>query len=222
VNAETAPSDTVLSLGITRDTPGVAPAEAPSTPAAAETWTLRLLGRSDSPTWPGEGQRLAIALGLSALFGVALGLRQGGVAIALAAVGAPAGILAVAALAAPAFAIVLALANAPVDAMDLAQATSRAAAKAGLILAGVAPGAALFVVTCEDAITVTMVGFGALTLAGAIAAHAFARELRPLLAAAPALTRRVMSLAMPLFLLFAAVLAARVWWIALPALKEAL
>jgi hypothetical protein len=205
-----------------------APADTPladDTPRDVErlprTWAARWLGTAGPPTWVGEAQRLLLAAGLACLFGAALGLRRGGAAIALAAIGAPTGIVAVAAVAVPAFAIVLALANAPLDLTDLAQATSRAAMRAGLLLAGLAPGAALLVVTCEDAITVSIAGFGALYLAGAIAAHSFARELGPRFAAAPTTTRVILGAALPTFLVFAAVLAARVWWLALPMLTEA-
>jgi hypothetical protein len=184
------------------------------------TWAHRWLGCAATSSWSLEAQRLLLAVGLASLFGVALGLRKGGASIALAALGAPAGVAAVAFVAIPAFAIVLSLANAPVDLMDLARATSRASMRAGLFLAGLAPGAALIVVTVEDAITVTVAGLGALLLAGAIAAQSFAGDLRPQLAAAPRGTRAVLSLAMPAFLLFAAVLAARVWWLALPMLTE--
>jgi hypothetical protein len=76
------------------------------------------------------------------------------------------------------------------------------------------------VVTVEENVTVTVAGFMALLLAGAIAAHSFAGDLRPRLAGAPRRVRVVMSIAMPVFLLFAAVLAARVWWLALPMLTE--
>jgi hypothetical protein len=148
-------------------------------------------------------------------------LRHGGVSIVLGALGAPAGIVAVAAVAVPAFAIVLALANAPIDAMDLAHATSRAAMRAGLLLAGIAPGMAMLVVTVEEAVTVDIMGFTALLFAGAVAGHAFVSELKPALAGAPRLTRAILSMALPAFLLFATVLAARVWWLALPMLTEA-
>jgi hypothetical protein len=169
-----------------------------------------------------------MALGLASLFGLALGLhpRAPGAAghellsLVASSLGAPAGIAAVAAVAVPAFAIVLALANAPVDVMDLARATSRGALRAGLLLAGIAPGAAMLAVTCEDAITVSVMGFGGLVLAGGLAASSFRTDLRPQLAAAPNRTRAVLAIAMPCFLVFAAVLAARVWWLALPALTE--
>jgi hypothetical protein len=197
--------------------PGAMPAAPEPVP---HTWTERWLGQTASPSWSSEARRLLLAAALAAAFGAALGLRKGGAAILLAALGAPSGIVAVAAVAVPAFAIVLALANAPIEAMDLAHATSRAAARAGLFLAGIAPGAALLAVTCEDAITVSVLGFGGLALAGGIAAHAFASALGPRLADAPRLTRAIMWWAMPAFLLFSAVLAARVWWLALPLLTE--
>jgi len=162
-----------------------------------------------------------LAAGLASLFGVAIGLRRGGAAIAIAAAGAPAGIVAVAAVAVPAFAIVLALANAPLDMMGLGRATARAAMRAGLFLAGVAPGMALLAVTCEDGISVTVFALGGLLFAGAIAGGAFAGDLRVAIASMPRGRRLVLSLAVPAFLVFAAVLAARVWWLALPMLTEA-
>jgi hypothetical protein len=200
------------------DVPAPPPPEpAPPVPA---TRTERWLGRDASPTWAVEARRLLVAAGLAALFGVALGLRHGGPSILFGALGAPAGIVAVAAVAVPAFAIVLALANAPLEAMQLAEATSRAAMRAGLFLAGIAPAAALLVVTVEETVTVDVIGFSALLFAGSIAGHSFSRDLHPALRGAPPVTRTILSVALPAFLLFAAVLAARVWWLALPMLTE--
>jgi len=169
-------------------------------------------------SWGRELGRLGVGLGLAGLFGASLGLRVGGAAIASHALGVAAGLTAVAAVASPAFAIVLALVNAPVSGHSLARATAGAVARAGLLLGGLAPAAALYVVTVEDAITVTIVGFGALLLAGIIGATSFAQELRAPLEAASRETQRWMTFAMPAFLLFAALLAARVWWLALPVL----
>jgi hypothetical protein len=73
----------------------------------------------------------------------------------------------------------------------------------------------------EETETVDVMGFGALLFAGAIAGHAFVAELRPQLACAPRTTRAILGVTLPAFLLFAAVLAARVWWLALPMLTEA-
>ncbi len=143
--------------------PQPVPETAPDLPHA---WTEHLLGTanlasaepSSAVTWALEAQRFATALALASLFGVAIGLRLGGASIATHALGVSVGILAVCGLAVPALAILLALANASIDALGLARATSRAAATAGLLLAGFAPGAALFAVTVEDAISVTLVG----------------------------------------------------------------
>ncbi|HEY6460029.1 MAG TPA: hypothetical protein VIY73_07745 [Polyangiaceae bacterium] len=199
------------------------PAQSPletEAPTHAKTRAERWLGPDAAPTWAGEATRLLLGVGLSAAFGVALGLRHGGLSIFQSALGVPAGIAAVAAVAIPAFAIVLALANAPLAGMHLSQATARGVVRAGLFLAGVAPAAALLVVTVEDALTVDVLGFGALAFAGWIAASSFARDLRPSLARAPAATRAALTVALPAFLLFASVLAIRVWWLALPVLSE--
>ena len=184
------------------------------------TWSERLLGPSKDaiPHWRGEALRMASAVGLASLFGGALGLRLGGAAIVTHALGVPLGLIAIAALGAPAFAIVLALANAPVGELSLARATARASVNAGLVLGGLAPAAALFVVTVEDAITVTIMGSCGLLLAGAIGLRAFAHELAPELAVAPDRTRRITNVALPAFLVFASILAARIWWMTLPAI----
>jgi hypothetical protein len=179
-----------------------------------------LVAPSTTSTWIDEVRRLAVAASLSAVFGVSLGLRRGGLSLAWGAMGAPLGIVAVGALAVPALAIVLALANAPLAPLDLARATGRATAKAGLLLAGLAPGAALFVVTVEDAITVTLVGFGALVLAGAVAARSFLSDLTPALAKASPGQRSVVHVSLWAFLAFAGALALRVWWLALPMLTS--
>jgi hypothetical protein len=191
----------------------------PEEPAAS--FAEGLLSSRVEVRWAEEGRRLGIGLALASLFGAAIGLRHGGLAILAHAVGVPLGILAVAAVAVPAFAIVLALANAPIDAATLGRATSRAAAKAGLILGGLAPAAVLYVVTVEDAITVSIVGFGGLLLAGSIALRSFADELRHPLRSANATAQIAMTLALPAFLLFAAALSVRVWWLALPILTGA-
>jgi hypothetical protein len=172
-------------------------------------------------SWVVEGRRVGAGLGLAGLFGAALGLRVGGAAILTHALGVAAGLAAVAAVAAPSFAIILALVDAPVSGHALARATSGAVARAGLVLGGLAPAAALYVVTVEDAITVTIVGLGALLLAGGVASSSFARGLRAPLEASSPETRRWMKLAMPAFLVFAAILALRVWWLALPVLAGA-
>ncbi len=199
-------------------TPRDPPERGQGGPPRAASLASRLIEVTHDSTWAHEAQRLAGALSLSAAFGLALGLRHGGLLLAWGAAGAPLGIVAVSALAAPALAILLALADAPVDALALARATSRGAAKAGLLLCGLAPAVALFVVTVEDAITVTAVGFGTLLLAGAIAARSFHDDLAPVMAAAPPGRRNLVRVAVWAFLAFAGALALRVWCLALPML----
>jgi hypothetical protein len=106
-------------------------------------WTERWLGSSSPTTWAEEARRLLLTVGLASLYGAALGLRRGGLAIALAGVGAP------------------------------------------------------------------------------VAARSFVLDLRAAIAVAPRGGRTLLAVAVPAFLVFAAVLAARVWWLALPVLTEA-
>ena len=192
---------------------------------AAPAWTERILDVApdgDSPTaatWAREGQRLLVATGLASLFGAAIGLRGGGAAILTHAAGVAAGIVAVCGLAVPALAIILALVNASIDALGLARATSRAAAAGGLLLAGLAPGAALFALTVEDSITVTLVGMGGLTLAGILAMRSFVRQLAPHIKRSDGGAPRLAVIAIPLFLVFASVLGARIWWVMLPIVR---
>ena len=206
------PSAPVVASNVGPPAPMVAP------PPAPRTWTEELLRGESTGAWAGEGRRLLVAIGFSLLFGAAIGLRRGGAAIFTHALGVPLGILAVCLLAVPAFSIVLALANAPIDAFALGRATTRAAAHAGLVLGGFAPAAALFVVTVEDAITVTVMGFGALVLAGAIAAGSFAGAIARGVETAPPRTRALAAITVPAFLLFATVLSLRVFWLTLPIL----
>jgi hypothetical protein len=188
------------------------------TPLSFADGLLRVGSLGEAGAWTEEGRRMGVGVGLSALFGAALGLRTGGAGILFHALGVPAGLLAAAGIAVPAFAIVLALADAPIDARTLAAATTRGVAKAGLVLGGLAPAAALYVVTVEDALTVSIVGFGGLLLAGLIASASFASDLAPSIASAKRGTRAAMWMAMPAFRMFAAVLALRVWWLTLPLL----
>jgi hypothetical protein len=178
-----------------------------------------LIDSAHRETFQESARRLATGAGLGALFGAAIGLRAGGPALLSHALGVSVGMLSVALLAVPSLGIVTSLANAPIDGAALARATSRAAAKAGLVLGGLAPATALYVMTVEDAITVTVVGTGSLLLAGAIGARSFTHELTGPLRDAPAATRAAMTVAIPTFLVFAAALASRVFWMLLPILR---
>lgn len=205
--------------------PSRPPDDPPQGTPPAPSWTERVLEGASAPGgatasgWAREGQRLAVATGLASLFGAALGLRAGGAAIVAHAFGVSTGILAVCGLAVPALAIILALVNASVDAFGLARATSRAASAAGLLLAGLAPGAALFALTVEDAISVTLIGAGGLGLAGVLGMRSFVHALAPQIHGSDGRARRLSMVAFPLFLVFAAILGARIWWVMLPIVR---
>ncbi|MBX3188275.1 MAG: hypothetical protein KF819_14750 [Labilithrix sp.] len=186
----------------------------------SSTWTGRLLEGAEETTWRMEARRFVEGVGLAALFGGAIGLRSPHAGALTHALGVAVGFLGVGLLAVPALAIVLALADASTSALALGRATSRAVATAGLVLAGLAPGAALFAVSVEDAVTVTVVASGGLVLAGALAMRSFAHEIGPQLDAARA--RHATRIALPCFLAFAGVLGARIWWVMLPTLRGGL
>ena len=89
-----------------------------------------------------EGRRLLLAAGSPPCSAWRSGCARGAPRSSLGRAGGAGGAGAVALVAVPAFAIVLSLANAPVDGMDLTHATSRAAMRAGLLLAGSPRGGA--------------------------------------------------------------------------------
>jgi hypothetical protein len=112
-------------------------------------WAARLVA-ADRPTDLVDlGRRAAAGLGLSALYGVALGARQGGRALLVHAAGVPLGLLLVALLGAPSMFVFLSLCRAPIDGTDVASTAARGLGSAGLLLAGLAPAVALFVVSSE-------------------------------------------------------------------------
>ncbi len=172
------------------------------------------------PSWRAESLRFGSGLGLSAVYGLALGSRDGGASLVGHALGTPAALLAVGAVGVPAFAIVLALMNAPVDGARLAAVTARATAATGLVLAGLAPAALLFALTSstrEAAAGTALVG---LVVAGGIGIAQLIGGLRRTLSRADSATRLLALLASLGFGLFAVALAARVWSATLPALAR--
>jgi hypothetical protein len=93
--------------------------------------------------------RVCSGLGLSALYGLAIGARQGGASLVHHALGVPFGLLLVVLLGMPSMFVFLSLCKAPIAARTLASMTARGMASAGLLLAGLAPAALLFVVSSE-------------------------------------------------------------------------
>jgi hypothetical protein len=126
-------------------------AEAPAGTIDATHWTARLLapGGEETAVAP-EARRAAIGLGLAAIYGLAAGARHGGLAFAKSAALVPAALLATCAFGLPALYIALGMVDAPLAPRRLFAAAARAIASAGLVLAGLAPVAALYVVSSGD------------------------------------------------------------------------
>jgi len=205
-----------------REAPVDAARQEPTRDASTPTLGARLLGTGATHATPSlvrEAIRFAAGLGLASLYGLAIGARDGGTALLENALGAPSAVLAVGALGVPSFAIVLALMNAPVDGLRLAAVTSRAAATTGLVLAGLAPAAALFAVTSSSREAAALTALLGLLVAGALGLGRLLVGLRRALAGADSATRILGTAVSAGFGLFAIALAARLWSTALPALS---
>lgn len=181
-------------------------------------WSAALVAERAGPGWPAEAARFGVGLALASLYGVALGARHGVAAMAVQAAGVPLGFIAVAALAAPAFYILLAHAGHPVQALGLAAAVSRATALAGVVLAGLAPAAMLLTVSVESLLAAAACGLLGLLVGGGLGLRSLYRQLEVQLAGTGVEQRLASQLVTFGFACFAAVLAGRVWWLAVPSL----
>lgn len=177
-------------------------------------WTSTLLDVDGDAL--GLLRRAAAGAGLSALYGAALGAREGTLAMLTHAVGVPAALLAVCALGVPALYIVLALFDAPLSPRAAVAAAVRGCASAGLVLAGLAPLAAVYVVGSDTVGGASMAGTLGLALGGLLGLRHFAATLREALERSDSATRLLAGLAQIAFAVFAVVLAWRVWASLLP------
>jgi hypothetical protein len=129
-------------------------------------------------------RRAGVAVGLSALYGLALGARAGGGELVRHAVGVPIALLVLGAVLAPSLTVLLALLDAPVTPLTMLRAVSRAVASAGLVLAGLAPAAAVLVVTIESSEIATAAACGAGFIAGALGVVGLFSGVKSLVASA--------------------------------------
>lgn len=190
-----------------------------TTPLRAEPrpgWAAALLEVDDD--WRALARRVAIGAALSAIYGVALGAREGGLALALHAVGVPSALLAVCALGLPALYIVLALFDAPLAPMEAAAAAARGCASAGLVLAGIAPLCAVYVVGSDTPRGAAFAGGLGLAVGGLLGLRHLIATLRRALARSDSATRLMAGVAQVAFALFAVILAWRIWAALLPLL----
>jgi hypothetical protein len=97
-----------------------------------------------------EGRRLLGGLLLSAVFGLALGARMGGLALLQHALGVPAGLCAMGLLGVPPLYVLLTLFDAPISLSEIASSVGRALSSIGAVLGGLAPAVALLAVTIQS------------------------------------------------------------------------
>ena len=164
--------------------------------------------------------RLASGLGFGALYGLALGARTGGASLLQHALASSAGLAAVGVLGMPSLFVLLALVNAPVSPAAMLSASARALGSAGFVLAGLAPSAALLVVTIRSGSAAACVTQAGLLLSGGIGLYQLVGAVRRMFLGLPLGLRMKGNALLLAFCVFAALLATRVWC-ALPVLQGA-
>ncbi|RYZ09549.1 MAG: hypothetical protein EOO73_04440 [Myxococcales bacterium] len=162
--------------------------------------------------------RLGAGLALSAVFGLALGARSGGLDLVRHAAGAPLGLLVVSGVVAPSLFVRLSLLNAPLRAAQMLSALARATHAAGLVLAGLAPAMAMLVVSIESAAAAAWMSGMGLALAGGIGMWTLASELHAVVAGAQLWMRGRIFGSIAVFAVLACALSARAWQAWLPIL----
>ncbi|MGE0322038.1 MAG: hypothetical protein AB7K71_12510 [Polyangiaceae bacterium] len=184
-------------------------------------WATRLIAADTAVTSREILRRIAVGLGLSSLYGVALGARVGAQSLFQHAVGVPLGLILVALVGAPSVFVFLSMCRAPIDGPAIAASVARSVASAGLLLAGLAPAAALFVVSSESAGAAAGAVTVGLWLGGGVALmRMLADVLRQGFAGKAESALGAMAVAGG-FGLFAIALATRVWGALLPILGGA-
>jgi len=168
-----------------------------------------------------ELSRLASGLGLSAVYGLALGAREGGLSLLRHGLGAPLGLLVVAGVAAPSLFVRLSLLDAPVRASNMLAAVSRATFAAGIVLAGLSPAMAMLVVSIESPRAAAWMSELGLGLAGSIGLFGLLTELHEALVGASLSLRSRVFVSAFVFALLSCALAARTWGAWLPLLGGA-
>lgn len=162
--------------------------------------------------------RLGSGLALSAVFGLALGARGGGLDLLRHALGAPLGLLVSAGVAAPALFVRLSLMDAPVRPLGMLSAVSRATFGAGMVLAGLAPAMTMLVVSIESREAAAALSGLGLMLAGGIGLSCLFADLQSMLASSALTLRSRALLSVAVFAVLACALSARVWGAWLPLL----
>src|SRR4051812_1374115 len=187
-------------------------------PESEPGWAARLVLEDPGASPANLARHIATGLGLAALYGLAIGARQGGKALIVHALGVPLGLMLVVLVGTPAMFVFLSMCRASIDGRALASTTARGVGSAGVVLAGLAPAAALFVVSSATPRAATSAVLAGLLLGGGVALGRTTWEVIRLSArgrAASVLGGAVVAVG---FAVFAIALAVRVWSAVLPIL----
>jgi len=190
---------------------------APTQAAMARNFALRLTQGAPLGLSPELG-RLAAGLSISAFYGLALGARGGGTGLVANALGVPLGLVALGAVMMPSLTVLFAILDAPITPSRVLGALGRALASVGLVLAGLAPGAALLCVTVEsNGLASGIAGLG-FVLAGTLGLVQLAASLGGALGSASPGVASKGYLLLAGYGLFTIMLAARLWTAFVPLL----
>jgi len=190
---------------------------APTQEARARTFALRLTLDSPLGLSPELG-RLAAGLALSAFYGLALGARAGGAELVRTALGVPLVLAVLCAVMMPSLTVLFAILDAPIRASRVLGALGRALSSVGLVLAGLAPGAALLCVSVESRFLATGVAFAGFLLAGGLGLVQLVASLGGALAGAESTVLWKGYLLLAGYSLFAVTLAIRLFTLFVPVL----
>lgn len=161
-------------------------------------------------------RRVGLGLGLSSLYGLALGAREGGPELVRHAFGVPLALLVLGAVLTPSLTVLLSLLDAPVTPITMLRAVTRAVTSAGFVLAGLAPSAAVLVVTIESQDIAIAVARGFGFIAGSIGLVALLAGVRALVSEArSAVVWRTQALLMS-YSMFAVLLGCRLFALLVP------
>jgi hypothetical protein len=166
-------------------------------------------------------QRALSGLGLAALYGLAIGARQGGSLLLAHALGVPLGLLLLGVVGAPCLFVFLALFRANITGSALIGAFARGVGSAGLLLAGLAPAAALFVVSSATPQAASFAVLFGLVLGGGLALGRIVLEILRGLWAGGSISNLAAYGIVGGFGFFAVLLEARIWSAMLPVLGGA-
>ena len=198
----------------------------PSAPAAVGGedlggWAERLI-RADGAETPAElARRGLIGLGLAALYGLAIGARQGGPLLLAHALGVPLGLLLLGVVGAPCLFVFLSLFRSNIRGAVLASAFARGVSSAGLLLAGLAPAAALFVVSSATPQAASFAVLFGLILGGGLSLARIVWDVLRGAWAGGSLSTLAAFGIIGAFAFFAVLLEARIWSAMLPVLGGA-